>query len=98
MSSSSPIGAVGAATPTLETPKAAPKKLDPRLKKAAEEFEGALLRQLLQAAKIGGKNADKGYGGMATDALASGLQSAGGLGLARAIEDVLSRSHAVKGK
>lgn len=95
---SSSIRSVNAATPALDPKKAAESKLDPRVKKAAEEFEGALLRQLLQAAKIGGKTADKGYGGMAVDALASGLQSAGGLGLAKAIEDALARSHMAKGK
>lgn len=53
----------------------------------AVEFEALLLRQLLGAAKMGGGAG--AYNDMAVDALASGINQAGGVGLARAIEDAL---------
>ena len=65
---------------------------DPRLAKAAQDLEGIFVRQLVAAAKLGGKSGDSGYGAMATDALATGIQSGGGLGLARRIEEALSAS------
>ena len=75
----------------------APKKPPPRapsaLHKAAEELETSFVRQLLQAAKIGGKGAENGYGSMAVDALAKGIQAGGGLGLATQIERALDRAH-----
>jgi Rod binding domain-containing protein len=61
--------------------------------KAATEFESIFVRQLLTAAKIGGAKGG-GYGSMAVDALASGIQSGGGMGLAGAIEKALDGSHA----
>lgn len=70
--------------------------VDPQLKHVAEEFEGIFLRQLLQNAKVGGKDGDHGYGAMAVDALASGIQAGGGLGLARAIEQSLARSRSAR--
>jgi Rod binding domain-containing protein len=63
------------------------------LHKAAEELETTFIHQLLESAKIGGKGAEKGYGSMAVDALAKGIQSGGGLGLARQIEAALDRQH-----
>ncbi len=65
---------------------------DPRLAKAAQDLEGIFVRQLVAAAKLGGKSAESGYGAMAADALATGIQAGGGLGLARRIEDALSGS------
>lgn len=73
-------------------------KADAALKKVAAEFESALVRQLLQTAKVGGKQAERGYGGMAVDALASGLEAGGGLGLARAIEAALAHAQAAPHK
>jgi Rod binding domain-containing protein len=73
-------------TATAQAHKAA----DPRLEKAAREMEGVFIRQLVAAAKLGGKSGESGYGAMATDALATGIQQGGGLGLAKRIEDALS--------
>lgn len=67
-----------------------------KLRHAASEFEGILVKQLLKAAKLGSPNGEEkanGYADMAVDALASGIERAGGLGLARRIEESLSRSH-----
>ena len=72
---------------------AGPKPVDPALKRACGEFEASFLRQLLQAAKIGGEGGDHGYGAMAVDALAGGIEAGGGLGLSRALERALSRQH-----
>jgi Rod binding domain-containing protein len=66
------------------------------LHKAAEELETSFLHQLLESAKIGGKDAKNGYGSMAVDALAQGIQAGGGLGLARQIERALDRQHEVE--
>lgn len=54
---------------------------------AAKGFEEIFLRQLLSAVKTGKQS---GYGGMATEALASGLSRAGGIGLAEQIEKSLA--------
>lgn len=91
---------VGPLTTPAPTPAPDPKAKtrDPALKHVAEEFESALLRQILHSAKVGGKDGDKGYGSMAVDALASGLMAGGGIGLARAIEEALARSQAPKAK
>jgi Rod binding domain-containing protein len=67
---------------------------DPRadkLRHAATEFESLLVKQLLKAAKIGGAGGEKanGYADMAVDALASSIESGGGLGLARRIEEAI---------
>jgi Rod binding domain-containing protein len=90
----------GNITPVTATPATAPTKHDARTEKlrhAASEFEGILVKQLLKAAKLGASNGEEkanGYADMAVDALASGIQRAGGLGLARRIEEALSsRSH-----
>lgn len=81
--------------PSLESQKAAAAeraKPDPALHRAVSEMESVFVRHLLEAAKLGGKSGESGYGAMATDALAAGIQAGGGLGLARAIEDSLRSS------
>lgn len=60
-----------------------------KLKQAAQEFESLLIKQLLTAAKMGGE-AKGGYADMGIDALATGVEKAGGLGLARRLEQALS--------
>ena len=60
-----------------------------KIHKAAQEFESLLIKQLLSAAKMGGE-AKGGYGDMGLDALASGVEKAGGLGLARRLEEAIS--------
>jgi Rod binding domain-containing protein len=65
-----------------------------KLEKAAGEFEAIFVKQLLKEAKVGGAQKSGGYGDMAVDALASGIQKGGGLGLAKRIEQALaSHSH-----
>jgi Rod binding domain-containing protein len=69
---------------------------DPRtakLEKAAGEFEQIFVKQLLKEAKLGGSQKEGGYGDMAVDALASGVQKGGGLGLAKQIEAALAAHH-----
>ena len=85
MSAISPVGSVIASPANVAATKA---KED--VKRVAREFEGMLVRQLVSAAKVGGKNSESGYGAMAVDALASGVMDGGGLGLARKLEDALS--------
>ena len=60
--------------------------------KVAHEFEALLVRQLVASAKLGGKEGERGYGAMAVDALSTGVMQGGGLGLARQLEDALSRA------
>jgi Rod binding domain-containing protein len=65
-----------------------------KLRTAATEFESVLVKQLLKSAKLGGSGEDEktsGYGDMAVDALASAVESGGGLGLARRIEEAVGR-------
>lgn len=57
------------------------------LHRVATEFEAMLLRQLLSASKMG--SGAGGYSDMAVDALANGINQAGGVGLAQQIERVL---------
>jgi Rod binding domain-containing protein len=71
--------------------RAAPK--DPGLARAAAEMESVFVRHLLEAAKIGGPSAQSGYGSMAVDALATGIEQGGGIGLARRIEESLAGHH-----
>lgn len=97
------IGAVGSPAASLAKaepvhPKAVKDKHDPALRHVAQEFESALLRQILSSAKVGGKDSEKGYGSMAVDALANGLMAGGGIGLARALEEALAKSQAPKAK
>ena len=61
------------------------------LHKVAKEFETVMVHQLLEAAKMGGSGSDGGYKSMVVDAAANGISQAGGLGLAKQIEDALSR-------
>ncbi len=60
------------------------------MQRAAKEFEGILVRQLLQATKAMGKGAQGGYGAMALDAMSSAVTDGGGLGLSRRLEEALS--------
>jgi Rod binding domain-containing protein len=64
-----------------------------KLEKAAGEFEQIFVKQLLKEAKVGGSEKQGGYGDMAVDALASGVQKGGGLGLAKQIEAALAAHH-----
>lgn len=93
--SAAPIGAVPGATAAQSAEPAGAKPADPALHRACEEFEAAFIKQLLTAAKVGGKQQDHGYGAMAVDALADGIVAGGGLGLARAVERALARQHEV---
>ena len=92
---SAAVGALGVAMGGIGgAPNAAAvKPTDPALARAAKEFEAAFLRQILESAKIGGKDAKHGYGAMAVDALASGLEAGGGIGLGKHIAQALSRQH-----
>lgn len=66
---------------------------DKALAHAAAEMEAVFVRHLLEAAKLGGSSSSSGYGSMAVDALAAGIQKGGGIGLARAIEDAVTPRH-----
>jgi Rod binding domain-containing protein len=93
----SPSGASSALEGLASAKGAADEKRKAGIHKAASEFESIFVRQLLTAAKIGGSKGG-GYGSMAVDALASGIQTGGGIGLAGAIEKSLDASHpAAKG-
>jgi len=85
------IGAIGTSHPIVPQNTQASKE---NLKRVAREFESILVHQLLDAAKVGGEGAQSGYGAMATDALSSGVSQAGGLGLARQVEEALTRAKA----
>lgn len=61
------------------------------LGRVAREFEQILVRQLVSAAKLGGKKGEVGYGAMVGDALAGAITASGGLGLARCLEQALAR-------
>ena len=75
-------------------PTSAPKDVRAeKLQKAAAEFEAIFVKQLLKEAKIGGEQKSGGYGDMAVDALADGVERGGGLGLARQIEKSLAAAH-----
>jgi Rod binding domain-containing protein len=56
------------------------------LKKAAGEFESVLIRQILQAAHLGGKSQGASHGDMIVDSLSKAIAAGGGLGLSRVIE------------
>ncbi len=78
-------------------PAAVPSVKDARtekLEKAAGEFESLFVKQLLKEAKIGGDQKSGGYADMAVDALATGIQRGGGLGLAKRIEEAMAPAHA----
>jgi Rod binding domain-containing protein len=92
-------------TPVDTDPQAAAtlgaKKPSEKALKAAREFEGMLLRHMLESlqktAQVGGpkKQTNSAYQSMAVDALADGIERGGGLGMAdliaRTLEAELSR-------
>ncbi len=63
------------------------------LARASKELEGVFLRQLLEGSGIG-KQAGQGYGPMIVDALAGAVSEAGGLGLAKSIQQALAPTEA----
>jgi peptidoglycan hydrolase FlgJ len=73
---------------------------DPRIKKAAQEFEAIFVRQMLKSvekttAAGAGTQATAGentYGSMVVGALADSISKAGGLGLADVISASLART------
>jgi Rod binding domain-containing protein len=91
-----PIGAIGSATSTAAAKADAP---DPKLLKAAKDFEAIFVRQMLKqlekttAAGAGTQASagEKTYGSMIVDTLSDSIQKAGGLGLA----DVIAQSMAM---
>ena len=86
----------GAAAANAAEPPPSPAQVKKQagIHKAAQDFEAVFVRQLLTAAKFGGDKGSSGYGAMAVDALASGIQTSGGLGLAAAIEKSLATQEA----
>jgi Rod binding domain-containing protein len=80
-----PVAGPGAAIP-VHTPAEASRSA--KVTQAAHDFESVLVRQLLRASKIGG-DSKGGYGDMALDALADGVEKGGGLGLAHCIAKAL---------
>jgi Rod binding domain-containing protein len=91
-----PIGAINSATSSAAAKADAP---DPKLLKAAKEFESIFVRQMLKqlekttAAGAGTQASagEKTYGSMIVDTLSDSIQKAGGLGLA----DVIAQSMAM---
>jgi Rod binding domain-containing protein len=80
----SPVGAPRAA------PVAPPDERTEKLRRVARDFESLLVKQLLTAAKVGGAAAAKGgYGDMAIEALATGIEKGGGLGFGDRIAEAL---------
>lgn len=87
-----------AATTTSEPSTTPP--ADPRIKKAAQDFEAIFVRQMLKSvekttAAGAGTQATAGestYGSMVVGALADSISKAGGLGLADVISQSLARS------
>jgi len=86
-------GATGTATGTAAGAHAPKDPRTAKLERAAGEFEQLFVKQLLKEAKVGGAQKEGGYGDMAVDALASGVQKGGGLGLAKQIEAALAAHH-----
>jgi len=82
----------GPIAPVSASPASAPASTDraEKLRHAAHDFESLLVKQLLTTAKITGEGKAGGYGDMAVDALATGIEKAGGLGLANRIAAALS--------
>lgn len=60
-----------------------------RLHDAATQFEAVFLKQLLAAAKV---TPTSGHGSLALDALADGIAGAGGIGLARSVEEAAQKA------
>ncbi len=67
-----------------------------RIGEAAQQFEAIFVRQLLKSAHFGKQGGPTGYGNMVVDALATGVTSQGGLGLARAIQASLMSAEMAK--
>jgi Rod binding domain-containing protein len=76
---------------TMPLARAAKKDSPERIKQIAQEFEGLMLKQLLAHMDFGLK-ASGVEAGLATEALASGLTKAGGLGLQRQLEMMISKA------
>jgi Rod binding domain-containing protein len=90
-----PLHAAGANEPT---PSPAT-KMDHKVREAAREFEAMMVRQMLTAAGIGGKDKESPYTGMQVDAIAKAVTAGRGLGLATQIADSLAReAHTSNGK
>jgi Rod binding domain-containing protein len=93
------IGALGSAQATAQTEKA--DKPDPKLLKAARDFEAIFVRQMLKsvekttaagagAAKSAGQNT---YGSMIVDTLSESITAGGGMGLSEMIARSMMASH-----
>ncbi|HTA93876.1 MAG TPA: rod-binding protein [Polyangiaceae bacterium] len=86
-------------TPAVNAGTASP-ALDPRIQKAARDFEAIFVRQMLKSvekttAAGGGTQAAAGentYGSMIVGALSDAISNAGGLGLADEIQKSLARA------
>lgn len=69
-------------------------------KRVAQSFESLILRQLLNSLRSTGiseqQDAESGWIAMADDAMASYLSKAGGLGLAKSVESLLTQAKANK--
>ena len=93
-----PIGAINSATAAAPAKADAP---DPKLLKAAKDFESIFVRQMLKglekttAAGAGTQASagEKTYGSMIVDTLSESIQKAGGLGLADVIAQSMAMSH-----
>jgi Rod binding domain-containing protein len=93
-----PIGAINSATAAAPAKTDAP---DPKLLKAAKDFESIFVRQMLKglekttAAGAGAQASagEKTYGSMIVDTLSESIQKAGGLGLADVIAKSMAMSH-----
>ncbi len=93
-----PIGALSTANTSAPAKSDAP---DPKLLKAAKDFESIFVRQMLKqlekttAAGAGTQASagEKTYGSMIVDTLSDSIQKAGGLGLADIIAQSMAMSH-----
>jgi Rod binding domain-containing protein len=93
-----PMGAISSATAAASAKADAP---DPKLLKAAKDFESIFVRQMLKglekttAAGAGAESSagEKTYGSMIVDTLSESIQKAGGLGLADVIAQSMAMSH-----
>ena len=86
---------------SLDAPKAPPKglkELDPKLVKAAQEFEAVFIRQLLKPLEKAGETGKTGpvssgsnvYGSMMVGAMADSASKGGGIGLAEMVLKALT--------
>jgi Rod binding domain-containing protein len=93
-----PIGAINSATAAAPAKAEAP---DPKLLKAARDFESIFVRQMLKGlekttaagASTQSSAGEKTYGSMIVDTLSESIQKAGGLGLADVIAQSMAMSH-----